>query len=992
MLGVRIRTQPAVCSIMLARVLLIALLTTATASAQRQNLAPAMDNPVSASSLEVRENAYATRVSLFSQSPLRQVSVTNIGPTIMSGRVTDIDANPADPSHFLVAYASGGLWITQNNGQSFDPLFDFNGTMTIGDIHADWDTGIIWVGTGENNSSRSSYAGDGLYRSTDWGQSWQHMGLTDTQRTGRILVHPDNPEVVWVAALGALYSPNEERGVFLSTDGGQTWEKNLYINDRTGVVDLVMDPTNPDILYAAMWERERRAWNFVEAGEGSGIWKTTDGGQSWMPIHGNGFPTGEGVGRIGLDVYPGNPNIVYAALDNQFRKPAKEEKVNNYDGLSRAALAAMSSRDFLRLDDEAIEAYLERERFPSSYDLVSVKGMIERGEIEPLDLVDYVDDANNQLFDTDVIGLEVYRSDDGGATWRKTHTDYLDGVYNTYGYYFGEVRVAPDNADQVYTMGVPMLRSDDGGATWESIGGPHVHADHQAMWLNPNRAGHVINGNDGGLNMTYDAGETWNKLNIPPVGQFYYVQVDMAEPYKVYGGLQDNGTWMGPSTYSQNMGWTAGGDYPYDRLGGGDGMQVQVDTRTNDVVYYGSQFGFYSRRDLATGERISIRPRHELGEKPLRYNWQTPILLSSHNQDIFYYGANRLYRSMNRGEDLQAISPDLTGGGRPGDVPYGTLASISESPLQFGLIYTGSDDGYIHVTRDGGVSWTRIDGDLPDDLWVSRVVASSHVEGRVYATLNGYRWDHFDAYVYVSEDFGQTWSRIGEGLPSEPVNVIVEHHENSDLLFVGTDHAVYASLDRGQTFHGFAEDFPNSPVHDLKIQTRDNELVIGTHGRSIWRAGLEHVSGLDDKLTAQTLHVFDGGTSAWSPTWGVKRRAYSRMIYPETEFTVWAATAGSSTVTISNENGESLQSFETRLDIGLNRVSYDFSVNEEGAQVFDVALEPVDNGVRYLRPGTYKVTVDMVGASSESTFTLRAPRGWTGEPLPAPDPVWGVKK
>ena len=978
---------------MFIRLLLLALLVALPASAQRQNLAPVMDSAVAPSSAEAREAAYADRKALFERSALKVVPARNIGPTIMSGRVTDIDAHAADPSHFMVAYASGGLWVTWNNGQSFEPLFDDLGTMTIGDIHVDWDTGTIWVGTGENNSSRSSYAGDGLYRSTDWGASWQHMGLTDSQRIGRILVHPEDPNVVWVAALGALYSPNEERGVFLSTDGGQTWERNLFLNDRTGAVDLIMDPTDPNTLYAAMWERDRRAWNFVESGEGSGIWKTTDGGQSWIPIHGNGFPTGDGIGRIGLDIYPGNPDIIYAALDNQFRKKDADEPEEEVEGLTRADLAAMTSRDFLRQEDADIEAYLERENFPDRYDLETVKQMVADGDIEPSALVDFVDDANNQLFDTDVIGLEVYRSDDGGATWRKTHTDYLDGVYNTYGYYFGEIRVAPDNPDQVYAMGVPMLRSDDGGATWKSIGGPHVHADHQAMWLNPNRSGHVINGNDGGLNMTYDAGETWSKLNIPPVGQFYYIQVDMAEPYNVYGGLQDNGTWMGPSTYQQSPAWTAGGDYPYDRLGGGDGMQVQVDTRTNKTVYYGSQFGFYSRVDLDTGERMSIRPRHELGEKPLRFNWQTPILLSPHNQDIFYYGANRLYRSFDKGADLQAISPDLTGGGRPGDVPYGTLTTISESPLRFGLIYVGSDDGYIHVTRDGGVNWTRIDGGLPQDMWVSRVVASSHEEGRVYATLNGYRWDHFDAYVYASDDYGQTWTRIGTDLPAEPVNVIVEHPDNENLLFVGTDHATYASMDRGQMFHGFAQEIPFSPVHDLKIQARENHLLVGTHGRSIWQVDLATVSPLDADLMAQTLHVFDGGSMGWSSRWGSAFRAYSSAIEPEMTFDVWASRAGSATVRIENEEGTVLQSFEADIAYGLNRVAYDLSVTEDGAGAFDEPSEVADNGTRYLQPGTFTMRVMMGGAEAETTFELRAPRGGRGfEPAPAPDPVWGVKK
>ncbi len=972
---------------------LLLVLVTLPASAQRENLTPVMDNVVAASAAEVREAAFADRVQLFGGSPLASVPARNIGPVVMSGRVTDIDAHAADPSHFLVAYASGGLWITWNNGQSFEPIFDELGTMTIGDIHADWDTGTIWVGTGENNSSRSSYAGDGLYRSTDWGASWQHMGLTNTQRTGRILVHPDDTNTVWVAALGALYSPNEERGVFMSTDGGQSWEKTLYVNDRSGAVDLVMDPTNPDILYAAMWERDRRAWNFVESGSGSGIYKSTDGGRTWSRIDGNGFPTGDGVGRIGLDVHPGNPNIIYAALDNQYRREGEDARDADVEGLTRADLRAMSARDFLRLDEADIGDYLERERFPSRYDVETVTGMVERGEIEPAALVDFVDDANTQLFDTPVIGLELYRSDDAGATWRKTHDGYLEGVYNTYGYYFGEVRVAPDNPDQVYTMGVPILRSDDGGETWKSISAPHVHADHQALWMNPNRPGHIINGNDGGLNMSYDAGESWSKLNIPSVGQFYYIQVDMAEPYNVYGGLQDNGTWMGPSTYRASMRWTSEGEYPYDRLGGGDGMQVQVDTRTNKIVYTGSQFGFYSRTNLETGERMSIRPRHELGDKPLRFNWQTPILLSPHNQDIFYYGANRLFRSMNRGEDLQPISPDLTGGGRPGDVPYGTLTSISESPLRFGLIYTGSDDGFIYVTKDGGVNWTRIDEGLPEDMWVSRVVASSHVEGRVYATLNGYRWDHFDAYVYVSEDYGATWSQLGMDLPAEPVNVIVEHHDNPDLLFVGTDHATYVSLDRGQSFHGLSEGIPFAPVHDLKIQTRDNHLLVGTHGRSIWQVDLATVSPLDSDLMASTLHAFDGGSSGWSSSWGSRSRAYSPVNEPSTEFEVWAAQAGSATVQIENDEGDVLQSFEIDLAYGLNRVAYGYSITEDGAETFGEGMEMADNGAFYLQPGTYTVRYQMAGAEAETTFTLREPRGWNGgEPAPAPDPVYGVKK
>jgi len=958
-------------------VALLLTLTPIPALAQRANQEPVMNSLHEATSADARRAAFEQRLSLFENSPLARVPVSNIGPAIMSGRVVDIDAHEADPTHFVVAYASGGLWITWNNGQSFDPLFDHEGVMTIGDIAVDWDTGTIWVGTGENNSSRSSYAGDGVYRSTDWGESWAHVGLAGTHRTGRILLHPGDSDTIWVASVGSLYSPNENRGVFKSTDGGENWTRTLFVNDTSGAIDLVLDPNNPDILYAATWERQRRAWNFVESGEGSGIYKSVDGGSTWNRIDGNGFPTGDGVGRIGISIFAGDSNIVYASVDNQNRRDPDEEE-DEEAGLTRADLRGISSRDFLRLDDEEIEGFLELENFPSRYDIETVKEMVEDGTIQPAALVEFVDDANSQLFNTPVIGLEVYRSDDAGATWTRAHEEYLDGVYNSYGYYFGEIRVAPDNPDQVYAMGVPIIRSDDGGATWASVGAPHVHSDHQALWLNPNRPGHIINGNDGGLNISYDAGETWSKLNIPAVGQFYFIQVDNAESYNVYGGLQDNGVWAGPHTYQASYGWYSGGDYPYDRLGGGDGMQVAVDTRTNDIAYFGSQFGFYSRLNRTTGERISIRPRHDLGEKPLRYNWQAPILLSRHNQDIFYYGANRLFRSMNQGEDLEPISGDLTHGGQPGDVPYGTLTAIDESPLTFGLIYTGSDDGMIHVTRDGGVSWTRIDESLPQNLWVSRVAASNHSESKVYVTLNGYRWDHFDSYVYRSDDFGASWVRIGTDLPGEPVNVIIEDPENENLLFVGTDHSVYASLDGGQHFMGLASEMANAPVHDLKIQARDKDLLVGTHGRSIYLADLAVLQQLDDDLMASAVHLFEIPDVRFSSNWGVKRTPYSTPTEPETTLTLWIARAGSATVTVTDEEGNTLSEFEADLDYGLNYVSYDLTVSEEGAEHLEESVELSDTGKWYLPAGTYSVRVQMRGAESTGELKVTEPTGRGG--------------
>ena len=373
----------------------------------------------------------------------------------------------------------------------------------------------------------------------------------------------------------------------------------------------------------------------------------------------------------------------------------------------------MNRDAFVQVAAADIDDYLETNGFPASYTAQSILKMVRDGDITPSALVDYLEDANAQLFDTPVIGLQVYRSTDGGDSFEITHDEPLENVVFSYGYYFGEIRVHPRDNQRLYVMGVPILRSDDGGASWTSINGDNVHVDHHALWVNPNRDGHLVNGNDGGLNISYDDGATWTKANLPAVGQFYAVQVDNAEPFNVYGGLQDNGTWMGPSCYRGSLSWYEEGRYPYRRVGGGDGMQIEVDTRDNETIYTGSQFGFYSRQNTRTGERSFIRPGHTLGERPLRFNWQTPIHLSRHNQDVLYLGTNRLHRSLNQGDDWQTLSDDLTGGGKPGDVPFGTLSSIDESPLRFGLLWTGSDDGRVHVSRDGGYSFERVDAGLP---------------------------------------------------------------------------------------------------------------------------------------------------------------------------------------------------------------------------------------------------------------------------------------
>ena len=974
---------------MLRSALLLLLIAAAPAA-----LAQQMTSDVAATSAEQRARSVEMRNAMTQASVVSGVPFRNVGPTVMSGRVVDIDAWVEDPTHFFVAYASGGLWRTDNNGVSFDPIFDNQGTLTIGDIAVDWSgypdrEPVVWVGTGENNSSRSSYAGDGLYRSDDGGATWQHRGLAATQRTGRILIHPDDPNTVFVGALGPLYHASENRGFYKTTDGGQTWRKTLFVDANSGVIDLVAHPESPDVMYAATWHRERRAWNFVEGGAGSGIWRTDDGGENWelLSTAESGFPQGDFIGRIGLALYEPDPNVLYALLDNYNRRPV-DEADEEAPALTRDALRTMSSRDFLLLEKEQIAAYLEDEGFPSEYDADRVIQMVRDEEIAPLALVEFVEDANSLLFDSGVIGAEVYRSDDGGRTWRRTHEDYLDGMYSSYGYYFGEIRVAPDTPDRIYIMGVPLRRSDDGGATFFDIDGPGVHADHQAMWVNPRRVGHIINGNDGGLNVTWDDGENWLKLNSPSVGQFYSVQIDMAEPYNVYGGLQDNGVWYGPSNYQAGTGWHASGQYAYRRLAGGDGMMVEVDTRNNDIVYTGSQFGFYARvpMDGAGVSRASIRPRHELGERPLRFNWETPIYLSRHNQDILYYGSNRVHRSLLQGEEMKAISDDLTRGGRVGDVPFGTLTSIDESPLRFGVLYAGSDDGYIHVSRDAGTSWQRVSDSLPRNLWVSSIDASAHELGRVYATLNGYRWDHFEAYVFVSDDFGGSWTRIDEGLPGEPVNVLVEDPTDENILYVGTDHGAYVSLDRGGSWSIFAEGLSGAPVHDMKVHPREKDLVLGTHGRGIYIGSVAEVQQLPGVMD-RPLHVFAPEEVRHNPNWG--RTFGSNTFEPSATLAFWSTGSGSGTLSVRTGDGAEVYSGPLEVRQGLNYTAYNLAATAPG----NLAGEPEagENGTTYLTAATYTLSITVGDAEGTAELKVTAPRGGGRGGDPSARPTPGIK-
>lgn len=907
--------------------------------------------------------ALAEKEILTKNSIIKNVSFSNIGPTIMSGRVADIDVNPKDPTEFYVGYASGGLWYTRNNGTTFTPVLDNAPTQNVGDIAVDWNTGTIWVGTGEKNSSRSSYAGIGILRSTDKGKTWKHVGLSDSHHVSRIVINPNNPDEVLIGVIGHLYSANEERGIFKTTDGGKSWKRTLFINEDTGIIDVVATPQNPQVLYAASWERERKAWNFDGDGKHSAIYKSTDGGDSWTKISdNNGFPNGDGVGRIGLAVY--DENTVYAFHDNQFRRKKEKKEKTPADALAKDDFRTMSVDAFLKLDNKKLDTYLKSNRFEKKYRAKKVKQMVRAETVKPVDLAKYVENANALLFDTPVIGAEVFKTTNGGKSWKKTHEGYLNDLYYSYGYYFGEIRVDPQDKKGIYVLGVPILKSKDGGKTFTSISKENVHADHQALWINPNRQGHLIDGNDGGLNISYDDGDSWIKLNVPSVGQFYAIYADNQKPYHVYGGLQDNGVWTAPHNVTINKRWHQTGHYPYTSIMGGDGMQIQVDDRNPDIVFTGYQFGNYFRIDRDSGKRKYIQPKHSLGENPYRFNWQTPIHLSGHNQDILYLGGNKLHRSLNQGDTWEVISGDLTTGGKKGNVAYGTLTTISESPFQFGLIYVGSDDGYVHITKNGGGSWERISHSFPKDLWVSRVIASKHKKERVYITLNGYRWDDFTPYVYVSDDYGKTWKNISAGIPASPVNVIREDTANENLLFVGTDNGVYASFDGGAKWFPFHKGLSNVAVHDLVVQPEAKHLLAGTHGRSIYKADISPLQIMTRSLMEKDIHVFPIADIKKSNGWG---SAWSQWVKPNTpKLTIpfYTKRSGKTDIGIFLDDIK-VHSLSVSADKGFNEAVFDVSFSKDGRKAYkkvkkDKKVTAAKNGVYYLPKGSYTVKIGNV--------------------------------
>jgi photosystem II stability/assembly factor-like uncharacterized protein len=876
---------------------------------------------------------YEQRLRMEQASPLQALRFRSVGPEVQGGRIVDLESPRAHPDSLVVAFATGGLWRTDNRGGSWTSLFDGDSSITIGDFAlADPEGQVIYLGTGESNSSRTSYAGTGVFKTTDAGRTWRNVGLTDSHHIGRVLVDARDPEVVFVAAVGHLYTDNDERGLYQSRDGGRSWTRVLAVDDRTGVIDLVQDPSRPDVLYAATWEKARAPWNFLESGPGSGAWKSTDGGETWTRLAG-GFPTGSTVGRIGLALAPSRPDTLYAVVDNQARRPPAEltDEETPSGELTPRRLRGLDAAAFVRLDDGLVARFLKRYDYPKSLKAARLKRDVKAGRITVADLVAYLEDANRALFENDVVQAEVFRTDDGGATWRRTHEGRIDKVYYSFGYYFGRIAVDPLDAERVYFAGVPLLGSTDGGRTWTGLDQRGVHVDHHALFLDPRFPHRMVIGNDGGLNLSYDRGATWSKVNNLPVGQITTLALDNARPYNIVGGLQDNGVMRGPSTYkpgkSDPNAWRS--------IYGGDGSCIAIDPREPNTVYAASQFGNSVRLDLKSGERVKIRPRPELSaakkEKPLRYNWITPFILSPHSRDVLYYGTNRLHRSLDRGATWTAISEDLTSNREQGDVPFGTLTSIAESPKRFGVVWAGTDEGKVWSTRDGGATWTDVSAGLASERWVTRVVASAFDEGTVYVSQNGYRNDEFTPYLWRSTDYGRTWQSLAAGLPAEPINTVREDPRAKHLLYVGTDLGVFVSIDRGATWTALTGGLPRVPVHDLLVHPREGDLVVATHGRSVFVAEAAPLRRLTTARMARPLIALPVKDAPGDP-----RRGYGEHPYitwardePLVRIAWWSSLPAGTALrmAIKDEHGSVWRELTATAVPGLNAIDYDLTAD-----------------------------------------------------------------
>lgn len=708
------------------------------------------------------------------QTLVKNVRFRNIAPAGTGGRIVDIESSASKPALILAAASAGGLWRSTNGGVTWAPTFETYGTVSIGDVAiAPSDPDIVWLGTGEHNNQRSAHWGDGVYKSVDGGATWKNMGINKIFHTGRIAIHPKNPDIVFVAAMGGMFTPGGDKGVYKSTDGGKTWEVVLKgANETTGFIDIAIDPSNPNVIYAAAMDRIRRPWDYRDYGPGAGIFKSTDGGRNWKRLEG-GLPVHDKVGRIGIAIFPGNTKRIYATIDVPSAPP-----------------------------------------------------------------------------DGQVSGVHVYRTEDGGNKWERVSQNRVQGSY-----YYGQIRVDPKNGDRVYVLGVLLTRSDDGGKTYQVVGRAG-HVDWHGLWIDPNNTDRVLAGSDGGVYISYDRCQTVDFVGVLPIVQFYDIGADMSVPYNVYGGSQDNGVWGGPSRTKNSRGIA---NHHWKSLYGGDGMYCVPDPNDPYTLYTESQFGAMARIDLRTRRSVSIRPR----EPGIRFNWNTPILLSPHNSKIIYTGAQKVYKSVNRGDTWTSISDDLTTKDAEkirGNVPHCTIVSLSESGAKAGVLWAGTDDGNVWVTQDGGNVWTQVNQNLPGApkaWWISRIEASKFEAGTAYVTVSGYRENDFRPLIYKTTDFGATFISIAGNLPNEPIAVVREDSINRNLLVAGTELGAYLTIDGGANWAKLTNGVPTTPVQDLIIHPREGDVILGTHGRGFFIGNISPLRQLKPDTLAKDLFLFE---------------------------------------------------------------------------------------------------------------------------------------
>jgi photosystem II stability/assembly factor-like uncharacterized protein len=761
--------------------------------------------------------------------PFDSLHFRQIGPASMSGRISDLAVYEANPAIFYVGTAHGGVWKTTNAGTTFEAEFQDQGLMSIGDVTVSQSNpDLVWVGTGESNNRQSTSWGDGVFKSTDGGKTWVNMGLSSSRHINRIVIDPRDTDIVFVAATGSLWGPGGERGVFKTADAGKTWKQVLKVDDDTGANDLVMDPANSRMLYASTYQRRRSACCMNGGGPGSGMWKSTDAGETWTRLKGNGLPDGP-LGRIAIDIYRKRPNVLYAAIEGPVVPGA---------GRGGAPVSA----------EEGPGAPAAQAGGPPSPSASA--GQAGRGSIAT---------------GVNATPTGLYRSDDSGATWRKVNNA------NPRPMYFSQVRIDPNDAEVVYLGGVDLHQSLDGGKTINTAAASHTHSDHHAIWIDPANSNHLLTGNDGGLAVSYDMSKTWVFFPNLPVGLFYHVSYDMATPFNVCGGMQDNYDWCGPS---QVRGAAGIANHNWTTIQGGDGFVALQDPADFRIVYAESQDGNMTRYDRVTGESMNIRPQATPGEPPLRFQWDTPLTMSPHDPKVIYAPANKVLRSADRGLSWTAISPDLTSGANRDDIvtmgvkgreiqisrndgiaAWPAITTFAESPKRAGVLYAGTDDGHLHVSRDGK-TWIDVIGKvpgLPKDIYVSRVVPSRFDEGTVYATFDGHRQNDFSTYIYASGDFGQTWRAMNANLTGEVARTLTEDTRNPDVLYLGTETGLFVSTDRAKSWVRVKANLPTVRIDEITLHPRDNAMILATHGRSIWI--LDQIAPFQEYATAQAAEA-----------------------------------------------------------------------------------------------------------------------------------------